>query len=232
MNSTRSARPSSPARRSSGAALGAVADDPVAQRGMPVAQQRHRAQHVGVALAGDEVGDGHEQRRSSPPARRAGGQVGPEVHDARPPRAERAARRLDARAVGEHEPRARRTRAAPPRGRPSWSGAVWKTSLPCTETTSGARDPGAQHRVARGHRVVGVDEVEREAPPQAPQRDRERRRRPRAPGPVRPRARRRDEAHVLDLDPVERRAARLAQRGAASRASRSRGGVESGGIGR
>ncbi len=188
--------------------LGAVADHPQAQRGVAVAQQRHRAQHVGVALAGDEVGDGHEQVLVARPGGRR--EVGPEVHDARPARAEGAAGRLDPRAVGEHEPRrAERPGHRRAAGRVVGRGVEDVAAVDGDDERRG--DPGAQHRVARGHRVVGVDEVEREAPPQAPQRDRERRRRPGAPGPVRPRARGRDEAHVLDLEAVEHRAARLAQ---------------------
>ena len=48
--------------RLEGRALGAVADDHVPQLRPAIAQHPHRAQHVGVALAGDEVGDGDEHR--------------------------------------------------------------------------------------------------------------------------------------------------------------------------
>ena len=45
-------------------ALGPVPDHQVAHVGRAIAQQPQRAQHVGVALAADEVGDGHQRRRS------------------------------------------------------------------------------------------------------------------------------------------------------------------------
>ena len=75
---------------------------------------------------------------------------------------------------------------------------------------AGAR---AAHRVAGRRRVVGVDEVERELAPEHAQGERERRRRPRAPRAVAARPRRRDEGHVVDAQPVELGAQRLAQRG-------------------
>ncbi len=60
-NSTRSSRPSSRGQALERRALGAVADDQVAQVRVAVAQQPHRAQDVGVALARDEVRDGDER---------------------------------------------------------------------------------------------------------------------------------------------------------------------------
>ena len=65
------------------------------------------------------------------------------------------------------------------------------------------------HGVARGGRVVRVDEIERF---QRLEHERERRRRPRAPGRVRARPRRRDERRVGHADAVERRAQRLLER--------------------
>jgi hypothetical protein len=47
--------------------------------------------------------------------------------------------------------------------------------------SSGAQLSRLAHRVARGHRVVRVHEVELEAAPQASHRQRQRRRRPRSP---------------------------------------------------
>ena len=43
-------------------ALGPVADDEVAQLRIALAQQPQRAQHVGVALARDEMPDGDQRR--------------------------------------------------------------------------------------------------------------------------------------------------------------------------
>ena len=101
--------------------------------------------------------------------------------------------------------KARRVAASPA----AWRGAVWKTSAPCSETSSGAADPGAEHRVGGRDGVVGVDEVEGEAAAQHPQGHGERRGRPGAPGPVVARPRRGQEGDVADLEPVEGRAPRL-----------------------
>ena len=110
-------------------ALGPVADDRVAQRRVARPEHRQRAQHVGVALARDEVRDRDERRRRrrvAAGARRAAGalgrgSVGAEVHDARLARAVGARELGDALAVGEHQPRRaeaardRRARRAAPR---------------------------------------------------------------------------------------------------------------------
>ena len=85
--------------------------------------------------------------------------------------------------------------------------ATPSTSPPWTLTTIGLAEPS--HGVARGGRVVRVDEVERF---QRLEHERERRRRPRAPGRVRARPRRRDERRVGHADAVERRAQRLLER--------------------
>ena len=72
--------------------LGAVADDHVAQRRVARGEHRERAQHVGVALAGDEVPDGHD-RGGTRACREGARRIGAEVHD------------LDrARAVGARQP--------------------------------------------------------------------------------------------------------------------------------
>ncbi len=188
--------------------LGPVADDQVAQVRAPLAQGPQRAQHVGVALAGDEVADGHERRRSAllRARRRAG----------RCPGARRGCARRPAPASARAMPSllASTSRAAPNAcsiaARPSgWCTAVWKTSAPCSEMTSGVRDARAQHRVGGGNGVVRVDELERERVPQAPEGAPQRRRRPRAPAPVGAALRRRDVAHVGDGDAVEVEAPRV-----------------------
>ena len=51
--------------------LGPIADDAVTQRWVARAQHGEGAQHISVALAGDEMGDGHDRRRSAPPGGRA-----------------------------------------------------------------------------------------------------------------------------------------------------------------
>ena len=81
------------------------------------------------------------------------------------------ARRLDRGRVGEHEPRAGERAAHRPLavGR---AGRRTSTSPPWTETTYGVPGPRAPHRVAARRRVVGVDEVVGELPPQPPQRER------------------------------------------------------------
>ena len=86
------------------------------------------------------------------------------------------------------------------------------TSPPWTETTTGVVGARPPHRIAGGRGVVGVDEVEREAAVEPPQREREARSRPRAPVLVGPRPRRRDERHVGDRDAVELGVERLAER--------------------
>ena len=192
-------------------ALRAVADDDVAQRRQPVAQEPHRAQDVGVALAGDEVADA--SRASGPWAATMCpfGHVGAEAHDPRALGPHGAAHPLDARAVGQHEPRAdesaARTALAPAvRAR---AGVEDVAAVDGDDERRG--DPRPPHGLAGGHGVVGVDEVERERAPQPAQRDADRRRRVGAPGPVGARPRRRDERDVLDLQAVELRAPGLAQ---------------------
>ncbi len=96
---TRPATPSSRRERLERRALGAVADHVEDGGG----QRRQRAQDVGVALARDEVAEGHEARRVLDRARVD--ELGPEVHHAGARRAELAAAPLDPRRVGEHEPR-------------------------------------------------------------------------------------------------------------------------------
>ena len=211
-SSTRSASPSSAASRSSARALGPVADDHEARRRVEVAQHPQRAHDVGVALARDEVPDRDERGRLEL-ARPAGGDV--RARGARPARrAAPSARQRSATPprVGDHDPgrgqRARDGREAVA-GRPA---ATPYTSPPCTETTSGTPEAGAQDGVAGGRRVVGVDEVEREARAQRPQRERERRGGVAAPARVRARPRRREERHVGDAQAVDARVQGLAQR--------------------
>ena len=73
-------------------ALGAVADDEVAQLRVALAQQPQRAHDVGVALARDEVRDGDEGGVGLL-VRRLLGDVGAQVHHARGARAQARAPR-------------------------------------------------------------------------------------------------------------------------------------------
>ena len=161
MNSTRSASAELGGEALEPRALGAVADDPVAQRRVALAQRPERAQHVGVALALDEVGDGHERRDGGrAPTARAGSSVPrwtTRVRSAPSSRAERAMPALLAS-----------TRRAAPNAR-----AV--AARPRVVTDRRVEDVGAvlgddqrrplaaaQQGVGRGHGVVGVDELVRE----------------------------------------------------------------------
>ena len=171
---------------------------------MIVAQQPHGAQHVGVALAGDEVADG-EDRRALGLTQRVRRDVGAEVHDARVDRAELARPGLGARGVGEDE-----------RGGLERLGHHLAPLRPVHHGEHVAAVDGdderdarlrPSHRVAGGRRVVGVDEID----VHAAERELQGRRRPRAPLRVGPRARRGQERDVRDLEAVEPRAQRLTQ---------------------
>ena len=132
--------------------------------------------------------------------------VGAEVDDAHVLRAEGAAALGDPLRVGEDElrgpQRALDDRAAirPLRRHAEHVAAVDADDHRLAEPS---------HGVARGGRVVRMDEIERF---QRLEHERERRRRPRAPGRVRARPRRRDERRVGHADAVERRAQRLLER--------------------
>ena len=163
-----------------------------------------------MALARDEVADGRDRRQLRARGRGSGGTSVPRCTTRVSRRAELSRALLGAGGVGEHEPglgeRARHRRAA----------ARAADDREHVAAVDGDHDrhagPRAPHRVAGRRGVVGVDEVEGEAAPQLPQRERQARRRPRAPAAVRARPRRRDERHVGHLDAVERGAERLAQR--------------------
>ena len=99
----------------------------------------------------------------------------------------------------------RRTAAAPP----GTCACVQRTSPPWTETTSGRRSRVAQHGVAGGHGVVGVDHVERPGPAQG---ERQRRRGPRPPPGVGPRAAGGDVADVAHDEAVAELDRRLSQK--------------------
>ena len=104
------------------AALGPVPDDEVAQRGHPLAQQPHRAQDVGVALARDEVPDADERRLAGGRAER-GRQIGAQPDDARCARrpsrgsAARSRRCWRGPSARRRGPSGRRRRRPPSRGR-------------------------------------------------------------------------------------------------------------------
>ena len=207
--------PQARGERLQGAALGAVADDQIAQRRMPATEHGERAQHVGVALARDQVADRHERGRAVR-ARRAlrGRQVGAEVHDARLARAVAARQLGDALAVGEHEAGG----AEPARDRARSGGvasrrvenvaAVHRDHERLAQPRGGER---TAHGVPGRDGVVRVHEIERERRAKTPQRERERRRRPGRPRGVGALARRRHVRDVGDGQPVARLRARLAQ---------------------
>ena len=157
-----------------------------------------------MALAGDQVADGHEV---VPPCSRLRRQVGSEMHDTHVAGAQGLAPPRDRRRVGERDPRRAKRRLD--------DGTSALEALGDAEHVAAVhadheRDAaaGAPDRIARRRRIVGVDHVEAAA-----QRERQRRRGPRAPRGVRARPRRRDERDVGDLEPVELGAQRLAKRG-------------------
>jgi hypothetical protein len=172
---------------------------------MAVAQEPHGPQHVRVALARHEVGEGHE-RRVLALARQLGRQVGAEVDHARAagPGAPGALRR--ALRVAQHEPRRREGTRDVRR----LQGVVEPVAAVGRDDERSPR-PRPAHGVPRRDGVVRVHEVEPEAPAQAAQVDPERGSGPGAPRPVVAGARRRRERHVVDVEPVEHPAARMAQ---------------------
>jgi hypothetical protein len=155
---------------------------------MAVAQQPQRAHHVGMALARDQVPDADDDGLGGN-GRRLRWQVGAEVHDAHLAGAGLAAALCDRGRVGEHEPGARE--GAPDRGA---SGPAARRGVVEVAAVLGDDErragPRAQRGVGRRHGIVGVHEVEGEATPKAPQRQRERPGGPRAPGAVAARTRR------------------------------------------
>jgi hypothetical protein len=167
---TRSATPSDAARPSSAARSGPSPTDVVGD----VGQRRQHAQHLGVALARDEVRDG----RDRPPAGGAARcglrrHVGPQPHDLDVAGADRAAELGGPRRVGQHEPR---SGERPRDVRRALGGVEDVAAVDRDDERLGAPEPA--HRVARRHRVVRVDDVER---PVGRQRAAQTRRRPRAP---------------------------------------------------
>ena len=171
---------------------------------MAVAQQRHRRDHVGVALARGEMTDGHE-RQTIRWRRALRRNVGAQVHDAGVTRPERGAAPCGPGAVGEHEP------GVPERGRdgrPAGARALYVVAVDRHHQRRGTR--GAADRVAGGHGVVRVDQVERELPAQPAQRPAQHGRGPGSPARVAPRPRRRQVAHVVQRQPVELGPRRLA----------------------
>ena len=200
VNSTRSVEAELPARSRERVALRPVADDPVAQVGAAVAQDPHRAQHVGLALARDQLADGDERRRGGRPALHRD-QVGAEVDDARRP----APRSRQARSIPiELAMTMRAARKARRHGcAPAGVRAVWKTSPPCSEMTSGVAVAGAQQGVGGGHRVVRVEHVIGELATDAAQLQRQSGRGERAPARVAASARWGDERQVADVEAVE-----------------------------
>ncbi len=134
-----------------------------------------------MALARDEVADGHERRLPGGRAALAGRSV-PRWTTRVRARPERAARALDARAVGEHEPRARADAGAHrPRARAEPGAGVEHVAAVDGDDERRAGDPRAADGVAGGNGVVRVDEVERERAPQAAQREPRATARPRRP---------------------------------------------------
>ncbi len=159
-----------------------------------------RTQHVGVALAGDEVADGH-QRGLRVPRDPGGGEVGAEVHHARLPRAVGAGELGDAAAVGEHQAGG----AEPARdglAADGGAGGGVEHVAAMDGDHEGLPEPDAAHRLAGGNRVVSVDQIE--APPsmQAPQGDPQRGRGPGAPGGVGAPAGRGDVGDIGDREAV------------------------------
>ena len=131
---------------------------------------------------------------------------------------------LDARRVGQHEPRGAEGAA---------HGALAGRIVRRGEVDVAAVDRDhqrralarAQHRVGRRDRVVGVHQVVGELPAQPAQGGRQRRRRPGPPRPVAARARRGEEGHVAHVEAVELGAPRLGGQGAhgARRVAQARG---------
>ena len=143
-------------------ALRAVADDVVGELGVAVAQQPERAQDVGVALAGDEVGDGDERLRPAVGRRRAGGPCrgARRGRRAAPSARQRSAIPAELASTSRAWPSPARTAAAPA-GEES---AATREDVAAVDgdddRRAGAR---AADRVAGGRGVVRVDEVEGEA---------------------------------------------------------------------
>ncbi len=165
-----------------------------------------------------------------PVARRGalgGGEIGAEVHHARLAGAVGASELGDAVAVGEHEPGGAEAARHGLRAVLAASGGVEHVAA-VDGDDHGPVDARPADGVAGGHRVVGVDQLERERAREPAQRERQRGRRPRSPGRVGALARRRDVGDIGDRQPVARLRARLAHelgqraRGAA-RAGRERG---------
>ena len=176
-------------------ALRAVADHLVPRVGQP----GERAQHVGVALALDEVGERHDRATVAAARRRAGDRC-------------RGARRARRRRPSP------RTPSAIPSLLASTRRAAAKTGGTVGQRRDGVEDVAAVDRdderlgdacaadgVAGRDGVVRVHEVERRGGQRAAQR----RGGPAPPRPVGAPARRGHERRVRDLDAVEDRAARL-----------------------
>ena len=190
--------------------LRAVTDDLVAQAGMTLRELRQRGDHQRVALAGDQIAD-RDQRRARGPgrasaARQPDPESAPEVHDPRRSRSEHGAATGGARAVGEHDP-----------GVPQRRGHVGVAGVGTEHIAAVHRDDGrdlragAAGRVAGGHGVVGVDEVEGKARPQPRSGPAQGGGGPRPPARVAPRPWRGEVAQVLDRHAVQGRARRLGQ---------------------
>jgi hypothetical protein len=154
--------------------LGAVADDRVAQRRMAWPQHRKRAQHVGVALARDQVRDRYQRRRRlRAPARGPAGariaahatlrrwKVGAEVHDTRLAGAVDARELGDPMAVREHQRSGTEAARDGSRSRIVSPGRVQHVAAVHRHDDRHVQ-PRVTDRLARGHGVVGVDELERE----------------------------------------------------------------------
>ena len=204
---------------------------------MPAGQGGERADHRGLVLVGLEVRDGHERRdracASASACRHVGARVDHLERRAAAPVSSSIPRARDL-AVGDHGAAARSTRddhraaALAARRRVGEVAAVHRDD---ERHVVPAADP-AQRGVARGHRVVGVDEVAAAAASSSARRTGPRR--PAAPARVAQRARRRDEPHVADRDAVElasalrvdepARPVAPAGRGPAARARRARDG--------
>ena len=146
--------------------LGAFADDLIAQRGMSLPQHRQRAQHVGVALACDQVPHRDQPRGTVAPGRALGvGHRGPEVNDARLARTLGTGQLGNALAVGKHQAggaqRARDRLGAAPA---TFRGVVQVPAVYGHDERRVERaqtGPHTAHRVAGRHGIVGVDEIER-----------------------------------------------------------------------
>ena len=139
--------------------LGAVADDRVAQGGVSWGEHGERAQHVGVALAGDEVPDGDQCVVPVSPTLTLGaacGEVRPEVHHPHLPGAVGAGELGDAAAVGEHEAGGAQSACD---GRAAGRGAGGGVEHVAAVHGDHERhvEPGAAHGLTGGHGVVGVD---------------------------------------------------------------------------